>query len=196
VKLQVRKLKNGKTMNSKYKHTIVIIVLFLAIFEAKIVYAEGSSEKSNEASAPVVPITKTDLKVKEEEISKEVEKRAEDAKFKGLAKGGVIASIGTGTGSQTVKSLGNPGANRAADVPISGSVQRRGSSDWAVSITNNSKKQISASLRVEQFGRNKAKVKNDTLSVSVPAGKKVEKIVPSGIEAQSILVEVVSWKAK
>ena len=157
----------------------------------------GYAPSMLQPTAPTVVETKqSSAKLKEEQIAKAIEERNEDAKFKQLSKKGIIASMGSGTGSQSIDSLGNVGASNANDLPISGAVRRIGADMWGVTISNSSKKSVSASLRVHQFNKSRTKVKSDSISVALSSGSKAERSVSSGIGVEAVEVEIVDWKAK
>jgi hypothetical protein len=125
----------------------------------------------------------------------EEKKEIEDDPFKDLPQSGVLASYGSGVGSQMVGGFGELGLNESTQNPITASVARQ-NNRWQVKVANSSKKRVSVNLQLKQFSKEGTKVKSNSMSFTLGPNSSSIQFVNEGIGVTGVLVEMSSWRVR
>lgn len=133
----------------------------------------------------------TDSSAEEEKDKKE----EENDPFKDLPQTGVLASFGSGVGSQTVGGFGGIGLTESTQNPITASVSRQ-NNRWQVRVANSSEKRVSLNLQLKQFSKEGTKVKSNSMSVTLGPKSSSVQYVAEGIGVTGVVVEMSSWKVR
>ena len=181
------------------KFLISCILIGATLLTTQTSHSQNKSAKSTDEMAASIRL---ELK---EEVRKELEaenklrhdlqmKENKDP-FEGLPQKGVLASFGSGVGSQMMGGFGGLSTHEADGTPLSASVTKNGNS-WVVTVNNSSEKSVSAEVYLVQFNKEGRKLKKNNMTFSLSPQGKYSRTTTAMVGASQVIVELNGWKTK